>query len=110
MRGSYVRADVSADVYCIMLREYDPLWTYAINGLIRVTPTTTLQIDALTRLNGDEERATALLRLRWRYAPGSDLFVVWREDLDWSATGAIERANVEHQVTVKTTYRFDLSL
>jgi hypothetical protein len=36
--------------------------------------------------------------------------VVWRENLDWSQSGAIERAVVEHQVTVKTTYRFDLSL
>ena len=89
------------------LREYAPFWTYAINGLLRVTPSTAVQIDLIGRVDGENDRGTALARIRWRYAPGSDLFIVWREELDWSLTGQV---HVEHQVTFKMTYRFDLLL
>ncbi|UJR82447.1 carbohydrate binding family 9 domain-containing protein [Sandaracinus amylolyticus] len=104
--GPFVRIDLQADVYYVMLREHDPFWTYALNALLRVTPTTALQIDLIGRVDGENERATGLLRVRWRYAPGSDLFVVWRENVDWDATNVV----VEHEVTLKMTYRFDLSL
>lgn len=105
--GPWVRVDLRADVYHVRLREYEPFWTYALNALLRVTPTTSLAIDLVGRVDGENERATALARVRWRYAPGSDLFVVWREDLDWAQGGDVR---VAHQVTIKTTYRFDLSL
>ncbi|MDQ3031009.1 MAG: DUF5916 domain-containing protein [Myxococcota bacterium] len=105
--GPWVRIDLRADVYHVRLREYAPFWTYAINGLLRVTPSTALQIDLIGRVDGENDRATALARLRWRYAPGSDVFVVWREEVDWSLPGEVR---VDHQVTFKMTYRFDLLL
>lgn len=104
--GPFVRVDLRADVYHVMLRDYAPFWTYALNGLLRVTPTTALQIDLVGRVNGESERGTGMLRVRWRYAPGSDLFFVWREDFQWAGGNVL----FEHQITVKTTYRFDLAI
>lgn len=104
--GPWVSIDLRADVYYVNLREYAPLWTYALNGLLRITPSTTVQIDFIGRVDGENRRATALGRLRWRYAPGSDLFAVWREEFDWSSGPLM----VDHQVTLKTSYRFDLLL
>ena len=101
--GPHLRFDVSADVYYVMLREYAPFWTWALNALARITPTTRLQIDVLGRINAESERATAMLRLRWRYQPGSDLFFVWREDVTWIAG----QVTSERTVTLKTTLRFD---
>ncbi len=102
--GPWVSVDVRADVYYVYLREYTPLWTYALNGLLRITPSTTVQIDFMGRVDGEGRHATALGRLRWRYAPGSDLFAVFREEFDWSL-GLLQ---IEHQVTLKMSHRFDL--
>jgi hypothetical protein len=71
-----------------------------------VTPDTALRIDALGRVDSESARATAMLRLRWRYRPGSDLFAVWREDLEWPAG----QLRSERTVTVETTLRFDALL
>jgi hypothetical protein len=43
-----------------------------------------------------------MLRIRWRYAPGSDLFLVWREDMVYEPVLTSERT-----LTVKVTYRID---
>jgi hypothetical protein len=105
--GPWVRVDVRADVYYVMLRDHPAFWSYALNGLIRVTPSTALQIDLGGRASDETGHATALLRIRWRYAPGSDLFIVWREDVDWNDG---PQTVVETSVTIKTTFRFDLLL
>lgn len=102
--GPMVTLTASADVYYATLPNQDPFWTYGINGLLRITPSTNVQLDLLSRLDGASERATAMARLRWRYLPGSDLFVVWREDVAF----AMGQVTVERTVTIKTTFRFDL--
>jgi hypothetical protein len=104
--GPHVRFDLAADVYYIELREYEPFWTAGVNALLRVTPSTDLQIDALGRLDTESERGTAMLRLRWRYRPGSDLWLVWREDLSWPGG----QVTSERTVTAKMTLRFDALL
>ena len=44
-------------------------------------------------------------RLRWRFAPGSDLFVVYRNDLPLSKTPLDEPPRVPfHEITVKLSY------
>lgn len=102
--GPHVTLETSADVYHATLREQEPFWTYGVNALLRITPSTNLQLDLIGRLDGRNERAIAMARLRWRYMPGSDLYVVWREDIDYAGAEVI----LERSVTVKTAFRFDL--
>jgi hypothetical protein len=97
-----LRVVLSADVYRVALRGTDPFFTYALNGLVRVTPLTTLQADLVARVDQENRRAIGMLRIRWRYAPGSDLFLVWREDLIYEPVLTSERT-----LTVKVTYRID---
>ncbi len=97
-----LRVVASADVYRVALREQAPFVTYAINGLVRVTPLTTLQADLVARVDHENRRAIGMLRIRWRYAPGSDLYLVWREDLVYEPVLTSERT-----LTVKVTYRID---
>jgi hypothetical protein len=104
--GPHVGLETSADVYYATLREQEPFWTYGVNALLRFTPSTNVQLDLIGRLDGRSESAVAQARLRWRYLPGSDLFVVWREDIAY-AGGAIV---LERSITVKTAFRFDLAL
>ncbi len=102
--GPHFTTELSADVYYATLPEQDPFWTYGINALLRFTPSTTVQLDVLGRLDGGSERGTAMARLRWRYLPGSDLYVVWREDVSWLLGQVLS----ERTITIKTTFRFDL--
>ena len=105
--GPYLSLDVRGDVYNVALPGFAPFWTYGINALIRVTPTTTLQVDVLGRLNEEADVGTAMLRMRWRYMPGSDVFLVWREDVFYADPNHIR---VDHSVILKMIYRFDLSV
>ncbi len=97
-----LRVVLSADVYRVELRGADPFFTYALNGLVRVTPLTTLQADLVARVDQESRRAIGMLRIRWRYAPGSDLFLVWREDMVYEPILTSERT-----LTVKVSYRID---
>ena len=97
-----LRVVLSADVYRVELRGADPFFTYALNGLVRVTPLTTLQADLVARVDQESRRAIGMLRIRWRYAPGSDLFLVWREDMVYEPVLTSERT-----LTVKLSYRID---
>ncbi|MFO0709941.1 MAG: DUF5916 domain-containing protein [Sandaracinus sp.] len=97
-----LRVVASADVYRVALRGQPAFFTYAINGLVRVTPLTTLQADLVARVDQESRRAIGMLRIRWRYAPGSDLYLVWREDLLYEPVLTSERT-----LTVKVTYRID---
>lgn len=97
-----LRVIASADVYRVALRGTAPFFTYAINGLVRVTPLTTLQADLVARVDAESQRAIGMLRVRWRYAPGSDLFLVWREDMSYAPVLESVRT-----LTVKVTYRID---
>lgn len=67
---------------------------------------TRIQLDLVGQANTFEERATALARLRWRYLPGSDLFFVYREDLEWPE-GDLRG---KRSLTLKVSYRFDTLL
>lgn len=104
--GPHVRVELAADVYHVELREYAPFWTAGVNALVRVTPSTNVQFDLLGRVNSDTESAIGMLRLRYRYLPGSDLFLVWREDVSWAFGNVVS----ERTITLKTTLRFDALL
>lgn len=80
--------------------------TFSLNGSATWTPTTRIQLDLVGQTNSVNEEATFLGRFRWRYLPGSDLFVVYREQV---AYGGVETEN-ERSLTVKVGYRYDALL
>jgi len=98
-----LRAVVSTDVYRVALRGVEPFFTYAINGLLRATPTTNLQGDLIARVDAESRTAILMARIRWRFAPGSDLFLVWREDMTYEPT----LTSLERSLTAKVSYRID---
>lgn len=77
------------------------------NANLDVAITRNLAFDNLGRLDlsPGAPRVGLQSRLRWRFAPGSDLFVVYRNDLPLSEAEAGEPPRVPfHEVTVKMTY------
>ena len=72
------------------------------SGQVIVTPSPTLQLDAVAQLNSATDSARAQGRLRWRYWPGSDAFLVVRRDVPLRVGGA-----EEWRVVLKVAWRFD---
>ena len=61
---------------------------------------------ALLQYNSTTHRASANVRLRWEYRPGSELFVVYNEDRDTLAIGLPELQNRAFIVKVNRLFRF----
>ena len=76
------------------------------NGNVDVAITRNLAFDTLGRLDlsPGNERVGVQSRLRWRFAPGSDLFVVYRNDLPLSDGPSELPARAPfHELTVKVS-------
>ena len=80
--------------------------TVTNNARLSWTPSTTLQLDLIGQLNTFDEEGAILGRIRWRYLPGSDLFLVYREGLDASG----ERLRSRRTLTLKVGFRYDALL
>jgi hypothetical protein len=80
--------------------------TVAVNGAVSLAWNTRLFLDTVIQANTVEETGRALARLRWRYQPGSDLFIVYREDFEdgWRLHSS------ERQINLKLTYWYDTAL
>ncbi|MDD9947644.1 MAG: DUF5916 domain-containing protein [Myxococcales bacterium] len=76
--------------------------TLTVNSGISVTPTTRLSADVTLQLNTSERAGLGLFRLRYRYLPGSDVFLVYQENLDYS-----DGTQSDRRVIVKLAYRHD---
>ncbi|MDH5675940.1 MAG: carbohydrate binding family 9 domain-containing protein [Myxococcales bacterium] len=76
--------------------------TLTVNSSVGVTPDTRLSADLTLQLNTQSERGVVLLRMRYRYLPGSDLFLVYQENLDYA-----DRLRSDRSLIVKATYRYD---
>lgn len=77
------------------------------NANLDVAITRNLAFDNLGRLDlsPGAPRVGVQSRLRWRFAPGSDLFLVYRNDLPLSEAAPGDPPRVPfHEVTVKMTY------
>ncbi len=68
-----------------------------------VSPSTTLSLDGIAQVNTGDERLNTLVRVRWRYLPGSDLFLVYRQVDDRADASGDERS-----LTLKVTWRTDV--
>jgi hypothetical protein len=63
-------------------------FTARLVGLrLAVAPTARLGFSALTQFNPSVHSLTSSARMRWEYTPGSELFVVYSDGRDTSATG-----------------------
>ena len=79
--------------------------TLTVNSAVSVTPNTELSVDLTLQLNTSQKRGVGLLRMRYRYLPGSDIFLVYQEDLDYEGDLQSERS-----VILKAAYRYDDTL
>lgn len=98
--NSHVRIGGDLRLNHIDLPGADAFWTTAINSSLTITPSPTWVIDTVGQFNSVSERISGLMRLRWRWQPGSDLFVVYREAFDAGAS-------VDRRVTLKLTWWID---
>lgn len=104
--GPHFRFSVGAIGALLDFPRRDLIPTLAVNSVFSVTPTAQLVIDAVGQVNSVAERFIGMLRLRWRYLPGSDLFFVYREDLTWSDGEVVS----DRRATLKVSYRYDAVL
>ncbi len=104
--GPHVKLAQSLVVAWIALPGADPTRTLTLNGSLTVAPSPRLAFDLIGQFNSVSETAVAMLRARWRFLPGSDLFFVWREALD--VAGRV--AERERSLTLKASLRLDLVL
>ena len=104
--GPHVKLVESLVAAWIALPGAPPARTLTVNGSLTIAPTPRLAFDLIGQLNTVSDTAVAMLRARWRFLPGSDLFLVWREALDLEG----RLAERERSVTLKASLRLDLVL
>ncbi len=80
--------------------------TLTLDAGITIAASTRLFADVAGQLNSVDDAARALLRLRWRYLPGSDIFAVYQEDLA-AADGLTSSGR---RITLKITWWVDALL
>ena len=86
----------------------------ALNGGIVITPNVATQIDLVGQLNTQTEQWLGLARLRWRWMPGSDLFLVYRlktlrDNLDPNSMSTSSKWHLdEQQLMFKIVWRTDV--
>lgn len=104
--GSLIRLGVRGELSIIDFDDRALSYQGTVNGSVVVTPSTTLSLDLNVQLNTLDQAVGGLLKLRWRYLPGSDLFVVYRERINYARDGPPG----ERSVALKLVYRYDLVL
>jgi len=102
-----VRVSADAVLSFVNIPVADRFTTATLKATAEVTPTpdvvsnvTLLLVD--NDLSASVDRGVAQVRVRWRYRPGSDVFFVYREDLDFVGT-----ENAARSLSFKLNYRFD---
>ncbi len=103
--GAPLRLSLAPSVAHVELPGLAPRTETALAAGLELTPTTTLLATLVLQLNTSRDSATVLARIRWRYLPGSDAFLVYREDVDLAGARRASRS-----LTLKLAYRHDLLL
>ncbi len=102
--GPHVNASASANYSVIRFDDFGTTRTFVGSALFRVVPSTRLSVDFIGQVNALEEKAAGLVRLRWRYLQGSELFLIYRENIDF------EGDDDARLVVLKATFRYDAVL
>jgi hypothetical protein len=71
-----------------------------------VSPTARLGFSSLTQLNPSAHSLTSSVRMRWEYAPGSDLYVVYSDGRDTTAQGFPSVQNRSFALKATRLFRF----
>jgi len=77
-----------------------------IGSRITVTPSARMQISSLVQFNVDARTMTSSARLRWEYAGGSDLFVVYSDGRDTQNAGFPGLLNRTLAIKATRLFRF----
>ena len=86
----------------------------AVNGGLVITPNVTTQLDLVGQLNTQTDQWLGLARLRWRWLPGSDLFLVYRvkslkDEIDPMSMNKSTRWRLDQQqLMFKMVWRTDI--
>ncbi|MCB9592063.1 MAG: carbohydrate binding family 9 domain-containing protein [Sandaracinaceae bacterium] len=104
--GQHVRGSVGAVGALLDFPDRELIPTLAINSVLSVTPSPWVVVDLVAQVNTVTERFIGMGRLRWRYLPGSDLFLVYRAEVVYSDA----EATLDQRVTLKVSYRYDAVL
>ncbi len=102
----YARINLSASYSRIHTPDDRSFAAGTFTGTLSITPASTLAVDLVGQYESESRRHVGMLRARWRYLPGSDLFFVYRHELPTDRAGA----PLEWSVTLKAAYRFDALL
>ncbi len=94
----------------IAIPSYNGEKALTVNARITVAPTTLLAFDWVVQLNDQRRETTSLLRMRWRYLPGSDIFFVYRHDVPYDCYGETAPCETAVALTLKASFRFDALL
>jgi hypothetical protein len=103
--GPHVRLAADADFSLSQFDDGFSAEAFTLNSRLTVAPSTRLTTDAVVQVNTIGQVATGLLRVRWRYLPGSDIFLVSRYQLDYG-----DERRQRFELTAKIQYRYDLLL
>jgi hypothetical protein len=63
-------------------------------------------VSALVQYNSSTDTATANVRFRWEYKPGSELFVVYNDERDTTTAGFPELTNRAFIIKVTRLFRY----
>jgi hypothetical protein len=80
--------------------------THLLGSRFIATMTPRMFVSALVQYNTSNNSASANVRLRWEYQPGSELFVVYNDDRDTRASGFPELTTRSFIVKVNRLLRF----
>ncbi|MCC7538782.1 MAG: carbohydrate binding family 9 domain-containing protein [Deltaproteobacteria bacterium] len=101
--GPHLRATTAATLGYALLPQHDAAWTWTADATVSLVPSTVVTADVVVRANGVDAQGVGMLRVRWRWAAGSDLLALYRVGFAWDDEHAVERA-----LTLSWTYRFDV--
>lgn len=104
--GPHFAVAANADLGFAKRPDFDWRTTVSGRAAITIAPTTTLSAELIAQVNNVDDVANGFVRIRWRYLPGSDIFLVYREQLDI----ADRIASARRDLTLKILYRFDTVL
>ncbi|MEO0815379.1 MAG: hypothetical protein AAFY60_21140, partial [Myxococcota bacterium] len=107
--GPWVRLNLGGLTARLDLPEEAPFFSTALKSTVSFTPSTTVLVDFTGQWNTTTEQVSVLSRFRWRFRPGSDLFVVYRDRYGEDRTGVFERGQARSIIS-KLVWRFDAGL
>jgi uncharacterized protein DUF5916 len=80
--------------------------TTLLGPRITYTMTPRMFVSALVQYNSSTDTATANVRFRWEYKPGSELFVVYNDERDTTTAGFPELTNRAFIIKVTRLFRY----